>query len=71
MVCTKLFSGLFENESGGGKNGTHDGRLGFRYYGLRRKIGRRMPTIGIRGTDLVWVIKAIKRRSNSLNKLPT
>jgi hypothetical protein len=67
MGCTDLLSRNFENENEGGGGEAQSDALRYSGDRLRWEIGRCMSSGGIRGAGLIWPIKTIKRRSNSLN----
>jgi hypothetical protein len=62
-----ILSRKFVNKNGGDEQGAHGARLGLSYNELRREIGERMPTDGIRCMTSFWEIKWSKWENNSLN----
>jgi hypothetical protein len=65
--CTEIIWRKCENKSEEERLGTYGRHLGSHWYGLRREIGRRMPTIGIRCAFSIWEIKSTKWQIKSLN----
>jgi hypothetical protein len=66
-VVQNISEESFGTKKEGGERGARGASLGSFYNGRRREIGRSMPTFGIRCTESVWEIKAIKWGFNSLN----
>ena len=65
--CRGIRFGKFENQSEGGGRVARSDALGSSWYGVRREIGRGMPTLGIRFTESDRMIQPIKWKISSLN----
>ena len=65
--CIGFLLGKFENQSEGGEKVARSDALGSSWYGVRREIGRDMPTLGIRFTESSRMIQPTKWKISSLN----
>ena len=67
--CREVLLEKFGHQSGGGGRKARSDALGSVLYGVRREIGKSMPTGDIWFTASIKVINAINERINALNEI--